>query len=198
MPVPNPSFRERSYALGWIRTQLPGAVGVMGDNGRILPVPQLPVLGRGATPRLALFHQGATVGYFPSFYLFPETESAVVVLTSSIANCDAADWIAQVTIQNFSMISSLWTLYRRPRGTPGHVLRHIPTCRMLYSRIGSLDHHQIFSTNTVVIITMQLVYSLYACAATLTRSRASSYFSKGKRTRHITFATFAATHSNGP
>lgn len=99
IPVANPSIREESYALGWIRTQLPGAVGVMGDNGRILPVPQLPVLGRGATPRLALYHQGATVGYFTSFYVFPETESAVIILTNSIANCDAADWIAQVMIQ---------------------------------------------------------------------------------------------------
>ncbi|KAF2118736.1 beta-lactamase/transpeptidase-like protein [Lophiotrema nucula] len=99
IPVVNPSFRERSYALDWIRTQLPGVVGVMGDNRRILPIDQLPVIGRGATPRLALYHQGATVGYFPSFYLFPETKSAVMVLTNSIANCDAADWIAQTMIQ---------------------------------------------------------------------------------------------------
>lgn len=95
IPVINPSFRERSYALGWIRTQLPGVVGVMGDNHRILPMDSLPIIGKGTKSRLALYHQGATVGYFPSFYLFPETQSAVVVLTNSIANCDAADWIAQ-------------------------------------------------------------------------------------------------------
>lgn len=27
IPLRNPSFRERSYALGWIRTQLPGTLG---------------------------------------------------------------------------------------------------------------------------------------------------------------------------
>ncbi|KAF1960870.1 beta-lactamase/transpeptidase-like protein [Byssothecium circinans] len=99
IPVLNPSFLERSYALGWIRTQLPGVVGVMGDNLRILPIEKLPTIGCNTTPRLALYHQGATVGYFTSFYLFPETQSAVVVMTNSIANCDAADWIAQAMMQ---------------------------------------------------------------------------------------------------
>ena len=31
----SPSFRERSYALGWIRALLPGVLGVMGDNIRV-------------------------------------------------------------------------------------------------------------------------------------------------------------------
>jgi hypothetical protein len=71
----------------------------MGDNGRIAPVHELPVIGKGTNSRLTMYHQGATVGYFSSFYLFPETGSAVIVLTNSIANCDAADWIAKAMIQ---------------------------------------------------------------------------------------------------
>ncbi|KAF2758047.1 beta-lactamase/transpeptidase-like protein [Pseudovirgaria hyperparasitica] len=100
IPIMTPSIRERSYGLGWIRTQLPGAVGLIGDNSRIAAVQDLPILGEGASSKLALYHQGATVGYFTSFYLFPETQSGVIVLTNSIANCDAADFIAQSLIQS--------------------------------------------------------------------------------------------------
>ncbi|PVH81942.1 beta-lactamase/transpeptidase-like protein [Cadophora sp. DSE1049] len=95
IPVLNPSFHERSYALGWIRTQLPGVAGVMGDNPRIFSMDELPVIGEGTESRLLLYHQGATVGYFPSLYQFPESKSGIAVLTNSIALGDQADWIAQ-------------------------------------------------------------------------------------------------------
>lgn len=36
IPIHSPAFRGRSYALGWIRTQLPGKTGLMGDNIRLL------------------------------------------------------------------------------------------------------------------------------------------------------------------
>lgn len=100
IPLMNPSLRERSYAMGWIRTQLPGVTGLMGDNLRILPLEDMPVIGQGMASRLAMYHQGATVGYFPSVYIFPETQSSVVVLTNSIALGDAADWVAQALIQS--------------------------------------------------------------------------------------------------
>ncbi|KUJ15351.1 beta-lactamase/transpeptidase-like protein [Mollisia scopiformis] len=99
IPVLNPSFRERSYALGWIRTQLPEIAGVMGDNIRILGLDELPIIGEGTESRLLLYHQGATVGYFPSLYQFPELRSGIVVLTNSIALGDQADWIAQSLTQ---------------------------------------------------------------------------------------------------
>ncbi|KAM7201218.1 beta-lactamase/transpeptidase-like protein [Naviculisporaceae sp. PSN 640] len=99
IPVLNPSFRERSYALGWIRTQLPGVAGVMGDNIDILGLSGLPVIGEGTQSRLCLYHQGSTVGYYPALYMFPETRSGIVVLTNSIALGDQADWIAQCLTQ---------------------------------------------------------------------------------------------------
>ena len=85
--------------MGWMRAQLPNTVGLIGDNMRLYSISELPVLGRGSDSRLALYHQGATVGYFSSIYLFPETESAVIVLTNSIALGDAADWLAQSLVQ---------------------------------------------------------------------------------------------------
>ena len=100
-----PSFRERAYGMGWIRTQLPGTVGIMGDNAAILPLRELPELGRNSPSMLTLYHQGSTAGYYSSIFLFPETESAIVVLTNSISLCDAADFIGQAYTQalfNFS------------------------------------------------------------------------------------------------
>lgn len=99
IPMLPPSFRERSYTLGWIRTQIPGAVGLMGDNSMILPIKELPELGGKSPSVLALYHQGSTVGYYSSILLFPESYSAIVVLTNSIALCDAADIIGQAYAQ---------------------------------------------------------------------------------------------------
>ena len=103
--IPPPTFRERTYGMGWIRTQLPGIVGVMGDNAAIMPMRDLPELGRNSPSMLTLYHQGSTAGYYSSIFLFPETESAIVVLTNSISLCDAADFIGQAYTQalfNFS------------------------------------------------------------------------------------------------
>lgn len=91
IPIENPSLRERSYALGWIRTQLHGIVGMIGDNADYWPFEILPVLAAGSDSRLLICHQGATVGYYPSLPLFPETDFAIVVLTNTAALNDAAD-----------------------------------------------------------------------------------------------------------
>ncbi|KAM5343509.1 hypothetical protein ACJ41O_012046 [Fusarium nematophilum] len=105
VPIANPSLRERSYGYGWVRTQLPGVVGVIGDNVDLFGgIQDHPVLGSNGQPRLMLYHQGSTVGYYTFVALFPETDSAVIVLINSIALSDAADWIARV------MISALFDL----------------------------------------------------------------------------------------
>ncbi|KAM7211349.1 Beta-lactamase/transpeptidase-like protein [Rhypophila decipiens] len=97
--VLNPSMRERSYGLGWVRTQLPGAVGVIGDNFPLWTVEDQPILGDKDHPLLMIYHQGSTVGYYAHIALFPDTNSAVVVLTNSIALSDAPDWISRAIIQ---------------------------------------------------------------------------------------------------
>ena len=66
IPVLAPLFRERSYALGWIRTQLVGVTRVMGHNMRLYELNEMPAMGKGSVSRLAMYHQGATVGFFPS------------------------------------------------------------------------------------------------------------------------------------
>ncbi|KAK4213444.1 beta-lactamase/transpeptidase-like protein [Rhypophila decipiens] len=98
--VLNPSMRERSCGLGWVRTQLPGAAGVIGDNFPLwTTVGDQPILGDKDHPLLMIYHQGSTVGYYSHIALFPDTNSAVVILTNSIALSDAPDWISRVIIQ---------------------------------------------------------------------------------------------------
>lgn len=99
IPVHPPTFRECSYAMGWMRTQLPGVVGILGDNIGIMPLHELPVLGQNSPSMLTLYHQGSTPGYYSSIFLFPETKSAVIVLTNSMSLCDAADFIGQAYTQ---------------------------------------------------------------------------------------------------
>ncbi|KAJ5730158.1 Protein flp [Penicillium malachiteum] len=100
IPVLGPSFRERAYAMGWIRTQLPGALGIMGENFDIIgEAEQLPELGRGSPSMLCLYHQGSTAGYYSNIALFPETQSAIVVLANSISLTDLPDTISQSIAQ---------------------------------------------------------------------------------------------------
>lgn len=97
--IQTPSLLERSYGLGWARTQLPGVVGLIGDNNEIMPLEELPTLGKGCESRLVAYHQGSTVGYYSALYLDLKTESVVVVLTNSMAIGDGADWISQAVLQ---------------------------------------------------------------------------------------------------
>lgn len=97
--VLNPTVSERSYGLGWMRTQLPGVVGLIGDNVGLWELADEPVLGTKDKPMLMIYHQGSTVGYHAFTGLFPDTDSAVVVLTNSSDMSDAADWIARALIQ---------------------------------------------------------------------------------------------------
>ncbi|KAM0324812.1 hypothetical protein ACHAQA_007778 [Verticillium albo-atrum] len=95
IPLDYPSHDSRHYGMGWIRTQLPGIVGLQGDNAELLDLEELPVLGSGARPMMAYYHQGAALGYYSSIFLFPESKSAIITLTNSIPLNDAADWIGQ-------------------------------------------------------------------------------------------------------
>jgi len=54
--VESPSYRERSYALGWVRTQLPGIMGLIDDNPDYFDLPELPELHAGASSSLLIYH----------------------------------------------------------------------------------------------------------------------------------------------
>ncbi|KGO42599.1 Peptidase S12, Pab87-related, C-terminal [Penicillium expansum] len=95
----NPSLMERSYGFGWARAQLPGVVGLLGGNSELWEMSEQPVFGAGNQSRLMIYHQGGGPGYSSFLALFPETQSAVVVLMNTTALSDAADWIARLLIE---------------------------------------------------------------------------------------------------
>lgn len=47
IPLREKSLREDSYALGWVRCQLPGPMGAIGLNPRLMP-DGMPIVGKGA------------------------------------------------------------------------------------------------------------------------------------------------------
>jgi len=91
---------ENSYALGWFRHMLPSRwLGSIGPNFSLL-AEDPPVVGAQSPARLTIAHWGEFGGFLISFYTFPETQSAIVVM----ANCspsrgDPTDLIAQALCQ---------------------------------------------------------------------------------------------------
>jgi len=92
-----PAFTEQSYAAGWCRTQLPNTVGSMGVDPSL--VDEMLVLANRTSSRLALWNQSSQVGATSFVMLLPETESALPVLTNTMAPNDADDWIGQLLVK---------------------------------------------------------------------------------------------------
>lgn len=88
---------KQSYGLGWVRTELPGSLGATGINGMYISA--MPVVGRGSKPKLIYHHNGSLAAFLSSVILIPDTNSAIVVLTNSLANNDCADWIGQLILE---------------------------------------------------------------------------------------------------
>lgn len=85
-----------SYGMGWVRAQLPTALGAVGCNPSF--VKSMPTAGKG-TNHLVIYHQGSLAGYTSSIFLIPERESAIVVLSNSISLNDCADWVGQLILE---------------------------------------------------------------------------------------------------
>lgn len=96
--LPFQSLREYTYASGWCRTQLPGplAVPALAETDRS----QLPLVGRGSPPRLAIYQEGSISGAGSFAAIFPETQSSVVVLSNSVPlNHDGTRFIGEILIE---------------------------------------------------------------------------------------------------
>ena len=104
IPISSHSYRETSYAQGFARTQLPGTLGAIGLNGFWLSEPAgaqkgFPLVGKGANPQLVVYHQGSNPGVLAAYNLLPESQSAVVVLSNTLALVDTADWVGQLLLE---------------------------------------------------------------------------------------------------
>ena len=58
-----------------------------------------PTVGNGGTSRLIIAHYRSMPGSYSGVNLFPETESAIVVLINTIPMCDLSDWMTQLLTQ---------------------------------------------------------------------------------------------------
>lgn len=63
VPLDGPFPRDyHFYGMGWIRTQLPGVVGLQGDNAELFDWDnKLPILGPKTTTMMTYYHQGESV-----------------------------------------------------------------------------------------------------------------------------------------
>lgn len=87
---------ENTYGFGWSRLSMPSPMyGFMSSNGTNIT----PTLGEESKRRLMLYHGGQVTGYLTTLCIFPETQSAIVVLSNSQALGDASDWTARAIMQ---------------------------------------------------------------------------------------------------
>ena len=97
-PMNQPTRGETSCGLGWARVQLPGAMGGVGCNPPLMPK-GMPTVGKGGPSHLVIYHQESLPGALAAVNLVPDTESAIVVLTNSLALNDTADWVGQLVLE---------------------------------------------------------------------------------------------------
>jgi CubicO group peptidase (beta-lactamase class C family) len=96
-PITGDTINENTYGFGWARHEIPSSqLGWLSTNG-----PQKDhAIGQHSRPRLALYHGGQVTGYLNTIYLFPETKSAVVVLTNAQSAGDCSNLVAQMFVQS--------------------------------------------------------------------------------------------------
>lgn len=98
VPVNPPTRTETSYGYGWARVQLAATMGDIGCNPPLMP-DGMPVVGKGIPSQLVIYHQGSLPGALTATMLIPETESAIVILTNSLALNDVPDWVGQLILE---------------------------------------------------------------------------------------------------
>ncbi|CAK7235407.1 hypothetical protein SCUCBS95973_009259 [Sporothrix curviconia] len=91
---------DELYGFGFAKVTTPVTLGKIGFNPGL--VPDMPVLGAGGKhtrSRTVFYHSGGLPGYNHCLILVPHAQTAIVVLTNSIAQGDVADWTAQALLQ---------------------------------------------------------------------------------------------------
>ncbi|KAF1823289.1 putative D-aminoacylase [Dissoconium aciculare CBS 342.82] len=91
------ALREKSYAFGWYRTELPNTVLGMGWNS--IYVNKMPRIVPRTHVGPLIAHGGSLPGYHTSIALLPGIESSVVACTNSIALGDVSGWVCMAIIE---------------------------------------------------------------------------------------------------
>ena len=125
IPMSGPSFGELSYALGWARVQLPGPMGHIGYNPSLMPE-GMPFVGKGASSRLVLYHQGSLPGALSAVILIPDIQSAIVVMSNSLALNDCTDWVSQLVLEELLEVPDRNDYIKAARTSAAESLRWYP------------------------------------------------------------------------
>ena len=67
-------------------------MGAVDLNPKLIP-DGMPLVGKGSPSRLVVYHQGSLPGALTAVILLPDTKSAIVVMTNTLAPNDCADWV---------------------------------------------------------------------------------------------------------
>ena len=103
-PIEDGFPNDTAYCMGWYRTTMPtGALGLYSYGHRTRWDADSTylkyIIGRESKPRVVYGHNGVNNGSTASLYTFPETHSAVVVLSNGCDVGDASDTVSQILIQ---------------------------------------------------------------------------------------------------
>ncbi len=127
IPIHPPTFYEASYALGWVRVQLPGTMGDIGINPALMP-DGMPIVGKGSS-QLVVFHQGSMPGALAAVNLLPESNSAIVVMTNSLALNDCPDWVGQLVLEELLGVTEKNDYIRAAEISAAQTLKWYPSVR---------------------------------------------------------------------
>lgn len=94
-----------SYGMGWACVQLPNTLGHIGLNGRLMPQ-EMSIVGKGVPGQLVFYHQGTLPGTLATVLLLPDSDSIIVVLSTSLALTDVPDWASQMVLQEILDVSA--------------------------------------------------------------------------------------------
>jgi hypothetical protein len=95
---PERSVEEKGYGLVWMRVKLPCTLGAIGLNPTYLD--RMSLTGNGLrSPKTCLYHQGSANTFLSSVHLLPDSHTVIVVLTNSMANNNAADWVGEYLLE---------------------------------------------------------------------------------------------------
>jgi CubicO group peptidase (beta-lactamase class C family) len=98
IPVAASKIDDAAYCLGLYRTRLPGMLGTASINNMLLSPKALRPSGM-SSPGVEIYHHtGNLPGFLASAFLIPSTETAVVVLTNSMALMDPTNLVGQLIV----------------------------------------------------------------------------------------------------
>jgi hypothetical protein len=123
---PNPSqlLLEHTYGCGWVRSQLPGPLVVIGMNSTQTT---MPIVLKGGASHLCIYHQGMMPGSVANVALIPDTETVVTVVANSSHLGDATDWSSQIILEEIFEAPKRNSYEEVAAGVAARILDHTPS-----------------------------------------------------------------------